>query len=1133
MSPADAAAEVLRRRLGRGSLVDFAQAIDVPGKPASDDPDEWMFEPVEEHTAAHHVLIMDKLEAVLDGTIKNLMIFAPPGSAKALALDTPIPTPTGWTTMGSLSVGDQVFDENGKPCNVTWKSPIWKDRPVYTVRTDCGDEIVADTDHEWRVCLDRKPRRVLKANGKGAPPREDRDDPASKFKIKETGELAAQHRSKRPLIERAKALQIPDVDLPVDPYLLGVWLGDGTSSTMAITSSLEDQPWLRAELLRLGYETRDRSVPTCFGVPGVRGLFVGMGLINDIHHSTYGRKHIPQQYMRASEAQRLSLLQGLVDTDGTVCKKRGCTTFCNTNLELAQQVRELVRSLGVKAGWSESPAMLNGKNCGSAYKVSFYLKGSARLPRKAELTRDQYRTPHTYVEFEAAPNCDTVCIEVDSPSHLFLCGQSMTPTHNSSYASVVFPAYAMGKRPGIRIILASYASDIAWKQSRRTRQIVRSAKYRPIFNSALQDGNQSVESWATDNGSEYMAGGLTSGLTGNRANLILIDDPVKGREDAESATMRKKTREAYEDDLKTRLIPGGGTVIIQCMTGDTVVLMADGTKRQLKDISSGAKIATYDNGILASASVLNWVNHGPDYVFRITTKSGIMVKANGRHPFLVYSESGATWKRLKDLKPGDQILRVTGESGEASDALRQTVLPQQKRSGCAPPTTTRSDGLKGFALLLLEKIRRLALARSSSIDTASPSTTTSVFSQIKAGFVRFASALLRKQKIHSTGTISCASITAISPTKYAGSCATTATLPSAEEKQPKFSKPLPDTCDFTPDEIFCIEPAGMEDVFDIQVERTENFIANGLVSHNTRWHEADLSGGILPENWDGESGLVRGRDGEDWYVLCLPAIADREDDPLGRKIGEPLWPGWFSEEHFEKFRGNPRTWAALFQQRPRPSEGAEFKMEWLQRYRKMPATLNKIILCDPSSGKNKDRGDYSCFWVVGLAPDGNAYIVDCVRDRLNLTGRINALFDLHRKWKPLQVRYEQYGLQADIEAVRSEQERQQYRFKITEVGGTIKKEDRIRRLIPWFQNGRIYIPEILQYRDETGVVHNLVDEFVKTEYVAFPVARHDDMMDALARIDEPGLTLPFPKESAPQARISGYIPSDSMAGPLG
>ena len=426
----------------------------------------------------------------------------------------------------------------------------------------------------------------------------------------------------------------------------------------------------------------------------------------------------------------------------------------------------------------------------------------------------------------------------------------------SSYCSVVFPTYAMGKVPGTRIILASYASAIAWKQSRRSRQIAKSEKFRPIYETSLVAGNQSVEEWGMENGSEYMAGGLLAGMTGNRASIIIIDDPVSGREDAESETIRRKTKEAYEDDLLTRLIPGGKQIIVQ-----------------------------------------------------------------------------------------------------------------------------------------------------------------------------------------------------------------------------------------------------------------------------TRWHESDLSGGILPENWAGESGFLDCRDGNKWFVLCLPAICDRADDPLGRGIGDPLWPEWFSQDHFDKFRGNPRTWSALFQQKPRPAEGAEFKLDLIQRYLTAPKKMNKIILVDPSSGKRKDSGDFTCMWVVGLAADNNAYVVDCVRDRLNLAERVSALMELHRKHKPIEVRYEQYGLQADIEAVRSEQERRQYRFKVTEVGGATSKEDRIRRLIPWFEQGRIWMPHTIPFTDTTGKQLDLIKVFIDSEYASFPVARHDDMFDALSRLAEPKLKLSYPQQ-VEEAIIKDFEPLD-------
>lgn len=132
----------------------------------------------------------------------------------------------------------------------------------------------------------------------------------------------------------------------------------------------------------------------------------------------------------------------------------------------------------------------------------------------------------------------------------------------SSYISVVTPSYVMGKYPGSRFIFSTYNQRLADKQSKRARQICRSTKFQAIFDTVIPKGFEGAEAWSLDNGSEFMAVGLMSGSTGNRATHLIIDDPVSGREDADSETVRDKTWDAYSDDLKTRLIPGGCICII-------------------------------------------------------------------------------------------------------------------------------------------------------------------------------------------------------------------------------------------------------------------------------------------------------------------------------------------------------------------------------------------------------------------------------------------------------------------------------------------------------------------------------------------------------------------------------------------
>lgn len=270
----------------------------------------------------------------------------------------------------------------------------------------------------------------------------------------------------------------------------------------------------------------------------------------------------------------------------------------------------------------------------------------------------------------------------------------------------------------------------------------------------------------------------------------------------------------------------------------------------------------------------------------------------------------------------------------------------------------------------------------------------------------------------------------------------------------------------------------------------------------TRWHEDDLAGRMLAE------------EPERWTVIKIPMEAG-ENDPLGRQPGERLWPEWFTDQMVIDAKRDTRSWISLYQQEPRPVEGAEFKRVWINRYDHWPKDSNRVILVDPSGGKKKGGkplGDYTSMWVVALGKDHNAYVVDGQRARLNLTERTELLFELHKKWKPMQTRYEEYGMQADIEHIRTQMESRDYRFKIYEMGGNVAKEARIRRLIPWFEGGRIWFPKNMYREIATGDVQDIVHQFIEEEFAAFPVGKFDDAFDCLARLAEPKPALPWPKE---------------------
>ena len=292
----------------------------------------------------------------------------------------------------------------------------------------------------------------------------------------------------------------------------------------------------------------------------------------------------------------------------------------------------------------------------------------------------------------------------------------------STYASVVFPSKYLGEQGGRKLILGTYGDDLARKMGRRTRSIVKQRRFQAIWGCGLSLESSAADEFSLTNGSEYLAGGLLTGLTGNRAHGAIVDDPLKGRQEANSETIRNKTWDAFVDDLMTRLIPGGWLVVI-----------------------------------------------------------------------------------------------------------------------------------------------------------------------------------------------------------------------------------------------------------------------------NTRWHEDDPGGRILPDGWHGESGVFRCKDDQDWRVISLQARCETDTDPLGRKRGEYLWPQWFDRKHWEQFENRPRTWASMFQQIPTPADGELFKPENIATIDAIPAGVTRLVR-GWDFGSTID-GDYTAGVLMGLLPDGRVLLADVARDQWAVDDRDKAFIN--------------------------------------------------------------------------------------------------------------------------------------------
>lgn len=354
-------------------------------------------------------------------------IFKDNPEGRALAADCPIPTPLGWTPIGELRPGDRVYDERGRVRYVT-ASARWDNRPCYEVVFSGGHSVIADAEHLWSVTTfnDR--------SGAKAP------------RILTTAQMAEHLGRTRPVYSAGIAPTLDGVsgELPVDPYILGYWLGDGNHRSAAIACSAEDFPSLRENALAAGYEAAHDGGRGCY----ISGLKPALRRLEVL-----GNKHIPRGYLRASAPDRLALLQGLMDSDGTVDRDGGCR-FYNTNPRLLAGFQELVRSLGgvprttVACRPGRSGGVVNGRPVVATKTlrcVTFSLPTLAfRLRRKAErhTPRSSNRTQgHNIREIRQVASRQTVCIEVDSPSHLFLAGEGMVPTHNSVLRTAYRPWY--------------------------------------------------------------------------------------------------------------------------------------------------------------------------------------------------------------------------------------------------------------------------------------------------------------------------------------------------------------------------------------------------------------------------------------------------------------------------------------------------------------------------------------------------------------------------------------------------------------------------------------------------------------------------------------------------------------------
>lgn len=245
----------------------------------------------------------------------------------------------------------------------------------------------------------------------------------------------------------------------------------------------------------------------------------------------------------------------------------------------------------------------------------------------------------------------------------------------------------------------------------------------------------------------------------------------------------------------------------------------------------------------------------------------------------------------------------------------------------------------------------------------------------------------------------------------------------------------------------------------------------------------------------------------DWTIRIHPA-QDEDGNPV------LLSPESLAEKRRKQ---GPYVFSCQQMLSPMTKEDQRFKYEWLQFYKKLPDNLTLFLLCDPANEKKKKKtgSDYTVYWLWGLDSRGNRFWIDAIRDRLNLTERWIYLKKMFTKWPMIQKSgYEQYGMTSDLQYFKEKMEQESFYFPLpVELGGNkLSKEDRIARLIPQFEEKRIWIPEHLLYTDKDGNNTDLVKIFIEEEYIFFPFSPHDDMLDAGSRIEDENFNTWLPYE---------------------
>ena len=463
---------------------------------------------------------------------------------KAVDVNELVPTPTasGWTAHGDLKPGDYVYGPDGKPTKVVARTPVFLDADCYNVTFSDGYEVVVSGDHLWTVRLQDRARVSGSNRRKGW-----KTETIRTADLRPIVEAAQKERWRRfPVVPQAAPVWKPHQDLPIDPYVLGVWLGDGSSAAAVVTVGHDDAEEMQRQLEMAGVEVGAKDYRSYVRLTlkqfqsGQRRSCFNQAL-RDLR--VFDNKRIPASYMYASAEQRWALLQGLMDTDGSCHARHSQAIFCSANTRLANQVFDLALSLGLRPTMAQRWGKYQGEQR-SYWQVQFLADSDRppfRLPRKAARARGKGRDEgRRIVAIEPVPSRPVSCITVDRQDGLYLIGTHYVVTHNSTFNTFAGAIQEALIDPETRICIFSNNKGTARPFLQQIKDELESnADLKRLYPDVLYENPRSdAPMWSLDNGlvvkrtgnyreATFEAHGVIDALpTGKHFPILLYDDII-------------------------------------------------------------------------------------------------------------------------------------------------------------------------------------------------------------------------------------------------------------------------------------------------------------------------------------------------------------------------------------------------------------------------------------------------------------------------------------------------------------------------------------------------------------------------------------------------------------------------------